>query len=204
MAKLKAPLLSLGAAGQIGKTIVFFPWKGINAAREYVVPANPKTTPQNDQRGYVRTAVAAVHTAEASPTNPLDEEDKTAWSLMATVQGMIMTWFNAMVKVIVDQLVAGDDWSIFGDMHCTPGATKLTVAGFLLANGTAPATNGALYYGTSKTALLGSVACTVAALNGGKDITGLTTGVKYYVQYRPSTPSNQVGSNSGIYSGIAA
>ena len=53
MAKLKAPLLSLGASGAIGRSIVFFPWKGLDCAREYVIPSNPKSTGQLTQRGYL-------------------------------------------------------------------------------------------------------------------------------------------------------
>lgn len=50
MAKLTGPLLSLNAKGQIGKTIVPFNWRGIKAARQYVVPANPQTTDQTVTR----------------------------------------------------------------------------------------------------------------------------------------------------------
>lgn len=46
MAKVKGPLLSLGASGQIGKSLVFGDWRGVKYAREHVVPANPNTTAQ--------------------------------------------------------------------------------------------------------------------------------------------------------------
>lgn len=46
MAKVKGPLLSLGASGQIGKAIVFGDWRGVKYAREHVVPANPRSTAQ--------------------------------------------------------------------------------------------------------------------------------------------------------------
>ena len=46
MAKVKGPLLSLGASGQIGKSIVFGDWRGVKYAREHVNPANPQTTAQ--------------------------------------------------------------------------------------------------------------------------------------------------------------
>lgn len=46
MAKVKGPLLSLSASGQIGKSIVFGDWRGVKYAREHVVPANPQTTAQ--------------------------------------------------------------------------------------------------------------------------------------------------------------
>lgn len=46
MAKLTGPLLSFGARGSVGKTLVAASWRGVPYARQYVVPANPKTTDQ--------------------------------------------------------------------------------------------------------------------------------------------------------------
>jgi len=51
MAKTRAPLLSFGARGQIGKTMVGASWRGVNYMREYVVPANPQTAAQMSVRG---------------------------------------------------------------------------------------------------------------------------------------------------------
>lgn len=50
MAKLTAPLLSFGARGQIGKTMVVGSWRGVKYARQHVVPANPRTTAQQANR----------------------------------------------------------------------------------------------------------------------------------------------------------
>lgn len=50
MAKLTGPLLSFGAKGQLGKAMVTASWKGIPYARQYVVPANPRTTAQQAVR----------------------------------------------------------------------------------------------------------------------------------------------------------
>jgi len=55
MARLTAPLLSLGAAGQLGKALVFASWKGIPYARQYVIPENPKSTAQQEIRGIFYT-----------------------------------------------------------------------------------------------------------------------------------------------------
>lgn len=46
MAKITAPLLSLSARGTIAETITFSAWRGVDYARQRVVPANPKTTAQ--------------------------------------------------------------------------------------------------------------------------------------------------------------
>lgn len=50
MAKLTGPLLSMGARGQIGKTLVTATWRGVAYARQHVVPANPRTTAQQTTR----------------------------------------------------------------------------------------------------------------------------------------------------------
>jgi hypothetical protein len=50
MAKVTGPLQSFSASGQIAKSIVFGAWKGINYVRQYVIPANPQSESQGDQR----------------------------------------------------------------------------------------------------------------------------------------------------------
>ena len=50
MAKVTAPLFSLGASGKIGDAIVYFTWKGRNVVRQFLVPANPQSTGQGDRR----------------------------------------------------------------------------------------------------------------------------------------------------------
>ena len=51
MAKVTAPLLSMGARGQIGKSQVYAVWRGVPYARQRVVPANPNSTAQQSTRG---------------------------------------------------------------------------------------------------------------------------------------------------------
>lgn len=204
MAKLKGPLFSLGASQQLGKALVFFPWKGLNVVREYVVPSNPKTSGQTTQRGYLTSAVWLIHVAQAATPSPLDEEDIMAYALLASIRPTPRTWFNELVKQCVDQLKDALTCVVWRDGHLTPGANQLT---FKIANlsriGAVP-TNGDIFWGTSKTALIHSQACTPAQIQGGQAIVGLTTGVKYYAQYRPDTPVALIGANSGIYYGVAA
>ncbi len=56
MAVVTGPVLSIGARGKIAKSIVFATWRGVKYARQYVVPANPKTVAQLA----VRTTFAAI------------------------------------------------------------------------------------------------------------------------------------------------
>lgn len=51
MAKITGPLISLGARGTIAKTATFSSWRGRGYVRTRVIPANPQTTAQTEQRG---------------------------------------------------------------------------------------------------------------------------------------------------------
>jgi len=119
-AKLKAPLLSLGAAGAIGKSIVYFAWKGIDAVREYVIPSNPRSAAQITQRGYFTAAVLGWH------DNAYTDADRIAWNRYAGTLAKIMSGFNAMIRVAVAALAVPSLWRLISDIQVdTP-----TVNGF--------------------------------------------------------------------------
>lgn len=196
MAKLKAPLLSLGAAQQIGKTLVFFSWKGINAVREYVVPSNPKTSAQTTQRGYMTNAVSRIHTAQGRETNPLDADDVTAYQALANLRPTPRTWFNEVVKQMIDQQVNSKGYPIYTNVTLTPGDGEVAVQAYCYYDNPDDAY---IYYGTSPTALVNSVEAIVAGSSISKTISSLTNGVKYYFQIRPKSGDGSEGGNSGIY-----
>lgn len=50
MAKVTGPLFSMSASGKLGDAMVFFPWKGLNVVRQWVIPANKMSAPQGNQR----------------------------------------------------------------------------------------------------------------------------------------------------------
>jgi len=50
MAKVTGPLQSLGASGQLAKSMVFFSWKGVAVVRQWLKPANPQSAAQGDVR----------------------------------------------------------------------------------------------------------------------------------------------------------
>ncbi|MBA7532778.1 hypothetical protein ES705_25008 [subsurface metagenome] len=198
MAKLKAPLLSLGASGAIGKAIVYFPWKGLNVAREYVIPANPKTTLQTTQRGYLSAAVVAIHDAQADLTNPLIEADIVAYALYGSCEPTPRTWFNQAVKDWIDQEVATKKPCLCSAGALTPGASQLGVSLYLWE---ATCVAGKFFYGTSKTALINSEDAVIVTQEATATIAGLTPGVKYFVQFRPDAADPSEGARSGIYHG---
>lgn len=204
MAKLKAPLLSLGASGSIGKAIVYFTWKGLNVARQHVVPSNPKTSGQTTQRGYLTEAVDAIHAAQALAADPLAEADTMAYSLWGSIFAAPRTWFNQAVKNAIDQRVAALRGAIYRAGATTPGVNTLAVTlDFTKISGANDITAGTFYYGTSKTALIHSEAAVVLADNAAATLAGLVTGTKYYWQFRPSAHIDYAGAYSGIYYGVA-
>jgi len=209
VAKLKAPLFSLGARGQLAKTLVFFPWKGINAVREYVIPSNPKTALQVAHRAHLTEAVVYIHAAQARVDNPLNETDQMAYSALASAKGKIMTWFNQAVKLWVDVKVAGKTPCIYSDGVITDKDVSAIDAFIKLNEETgSDLADGKFYFGTSKTNLIHSA---VAAITGGdkavlvdEDLSAfLTAGVKYYWQFRPDTGDLCEGADSGIYYFVA-
>lgn len=105
MAKLKAPLLSFGASGKIAGALVYFPWKGINAVREYVVPANPKSTLQIAQRTIFSTGVIVWHAAAYT------DADRIAWNRYAGQLADIMSGFNAFMRIYIAQAIAALPWT---------------------------------------------------------------------------------------------
>lgn len=209
MAKLKAPLMSLGATQQLGKALVFFPWKGLNVVREYVVPSNPKTALQTTQRGYVTAGVAMVHTAQADATEPLISADQIAYSALAAAKGKIMTWFNQAVKLWVDVKVAGNTPIIYASGTITdPDRTSLDMNIHIHEEVALTLVAGTFYFGSSKTNLIHAHAGWVnpAGVVGltNEDISAwATAGVKYYVQFRPDVADPCEGADSGIYYFVA-
>ncbi len=210
MAKLKGPLMSLGASGKLADTLVFFPWKGLNCVREYVIPANPKTALQTTQRDILGDAVALVHTAMADATNPLKSIDQVAYATLAAAKGRIITWFNQAVKLYIDTLIAAAVGCIYCDMTFTTKTVGAIDLELYLNEGT-PSTlvAGTFFFGSTKTNLIHQAAATVTAGDKvalvAEDCSAfLTAGVKAYVQFRPDAADGCEGADSGIYNFYAA
>lgn len=206
MAKVKAPLFSFGAVGKIADSLIFGSWKGVNTVKSYVVPSNPRTTSQQTQRGYLTSVVDDIHACQALAVDPLAQVDTIAYEQYGRTLGKTMSWWNAVIKQCVDQLVAGKNYAICRAGSSTPADGQLTVSvDFTEETGAGESiTAGSFYYGTSPSALINSVAATVVADNAEKAITGLTNGTKYYWQFRSSAHADFAGVRSGIYHGTPA
>ncbi len=209
MAKLKAPLLSLGASGAIGKSLVFFGWKGLDVVREYVVPANPKSSLQVTQRGYLTACVAKIHSAMVIATNEFKEKDKTANALWGSTYPTPRTWFNQICKMWIDCKRLADIPIIYRDGTTAPTlATGARMTVYLSEETNDELAAGKFWLGTSKTAMLKSKNASVnshltAYVDAADDFDDLVAGTKYYWQFRPASGDPCEGAYSGIYSFVA-
>jgi len=104
MAKVKSPLFSMSASGQLGKSLVYMSWKGIDDVRTYVIPANPRSAGQVTQRGYFSAAVALWH---ATAFNAVDKVAFNTWSAQAAKP---RSGFNQFVDSVVTGLAIPHTW----------------------------------------------------------------------------------------------
>lgn len=190
MAKLKAPLLSFGARGQLAKALVFFPWKGIDCVRTYVIPANPQTTAQTTQRGHLTAGVTEWHSSEYTAL------DVTAWNRLAGIAEKIMAGFNRMIQAYVVEKILGNTWERLHDAFTDGiGANGFNVMITKAAGGNAPT----VHYGTRKTHFPDSEAL---ADQGGDvwavTLAGLTASTLYYF-YVDVGSSGTDYARTGIY-----
>ncbi|GAJ22475.1 unnamed protein product, partial [marine sediment metagenome] len=95
--------------GALAKTLVYGDWKGIDYVRQYVIPANPKTADQQEQRGFFTAAIEAWH------VDGYTEDDVTAWNLYALAQKIAASGFNMFVKLKVLASVAVKTWGALKD-----------------------------------------------------------------------------------------
>lgn len=109
MAKTTAPLLSMGARGQIGKSQVYASWRGISYARQLVVPSNPNSTAQQATRG-VFAAMSDLW--KNGPTLLL-----APWNAFAS--GKPLTGRNAFIGENISALRGEADRALF---KASPGA----------------------------------------------------------------------------------
>jgi len=129
MPKVTAPLLSFGASGQVGKTLVASKWKGRAYMRQYVIPGNPNSSEQQLTRNAFTWLQAVYKIAPPLFTAP--------WEAYAT--GKVMTARNALTKFNLPGLREETDLTNFvfcpgalgglppASINVTPGSGQLTI-----------------------------------------------------------------------------
>jgi hypothetical protein len=189
MAKVKGPLFSLDASGKLADSIVYLKWKGISDVRSYVIPANPRSPRQQEQRSRMTEAVDLWHTTD------FNELDYEAWDLYATIMPSPMSGFNAFIKSYIDARVDGVNFTpLYGGT-----ISNITSAGFTFTIKSDLSADVKLYIGASKTILGTEITGTY---NSGTKtwtftVTGLAAGAKYYFEVKSTDPDDQ--GRTGIY-----
>jgi hypothetical protein len=191
MAKVTSPLLSFSARGKLADSLVFFPWKGINAVRQYVIPADTPSAAKDTQRGYITTAVAEYHAAGYTPT------DMVAWETLAGIGSAIMSGFNRMIKEHVLQEKLGNVWTrLYQGSMTEPTTTTIDAHVNKAAGGLSPE----VYYGLSKTSMLSHKTCGwTAGTDWSVTVDGLTADKMYYFTFQVGV-SGATWGRLGIYS----
>jgi hypothetical protein len=103
MAKVTGPMMGFSGSGTLAKTITFGKWRGIQYARQRVVPANPNTTDQQTTRTTFATARAIWQRLPADGQAPWD----------AFAKGRPFTGMNAFVGQNTSALRGQADTSLF-------------------------------------------------------------------------------------------
>ena len=188
MAKVKGPLFSLSASGQIAKTLVYGDWKGIDVVRKYVIPANPNTAAQQQQRGYFGNAVEDWH------TDGFTAVDVVAWNLYALAQKVAASGFNMLVKLKIICAVASESWVALKDCLVTAvGAAGAQIN----ITGTVGSTI-KLYWGTSKTSMFNEESMVDTAGDYEVTLAACSASTKYYFYIKDVGAGEQA--RTGIYS----
>jgi len=187
MAKVTGPLFSLAASGKLANSLVYLSWKGIDDVRQYVIPANPKTSGQQQQRGYFTDGVEDWHTAGYTA------DDVAAYNLAALAEKLPMSGFNIHEKYFVDAKVSGLTW--YALTNCA--VSGVTASGASVAVNVASDQTGVLHYGTSKSTMNTTVSGTFTTDHYDFTLSGLNANTKYYFWIENTAVS--AAGRTGIY-----
>ncbi|MEE9284353.1 MAG: hypothetical protein V3V35_01355 [Dehalococcoidia bacterium] len=189
MAKVTAPLFSFGARGKLGDALVYFPWKGIEVVRTYVVPANPNSAAQQTQRGRLTNAVTDWHDIG------LIAGDVTAWDRHAATRPSSMSGFNSFTSDHI-AIQAGTDTPDMGFNATVTDDGDDTFTMTIDEDGAASAVD--MIWGTSPTSLINTEVCTEVADTWTGDPTDNVAGQTIYARFEISDAGGIIG-RTGIY-----
>ena len=195
MAKLVGPLMSFGARGKLGGSLVYSAWKGINTARQLVTPANPRSPAQVAQRDLLALIVAAWRSVD------IEQAVRTAWNKMAQLTGRPLSGFNLFSSQLV-QLAAIDPAASIVSGVSDTGADTVNLSCVNLDDLAVgdEAGNFTILYGASPDALLNEATSALAAGVIAFDATaaGFTAADKIFVTVRKSTIGGESFDRCGI------
>lgn len=189
MAKVNAPLFSFGARGKLGDALVYFPWKGLDVVRTYVVPANPNSAAQQTHRARMTASVSDWHTIGITTL------DATAWDRHAATLPRAMSGFNSFTKDHINLQVGGDTPEMgFAATVVDDGDDTFTMT--IDEAGAGVSVN--LKWGTSPTALINTEVATEAANTWTADPADNVSGQTIFGRFEISDGGGIIG-YSGIY-----
>lgn len=195
MAKLVAPLMSFGARGKLGGSLVYSAWKGINTARQLVTPANPRSAAQVAQRGLLSVIVTAWRSTEVS------QAVRTGWNKAAQLTGRALSGFNLFASQLV-KLVAEDPDASFVSAVASSvvGGVKFTMLNLDDLTTGDEAGNFTALVGRSPDALLTDIteAISAGALTLDLEAAGFAGGDTVYVQVRKAGTGSTAFDRSGV------
>lgn len=121
MAKVRLPLLGLGASGTIGEALTYASWRGIDYVRERVIPQNPQTVAQ--------TAVRDTFTSLNTIWTFIGALSRAPWTL--TAAGRPVTDRNLHISRNLAALIGDADmvdyvWSPATNAPFTPAISSVT------------------------------------------------------------------------------
>lgn len=195
MAKLVAPLMSFGARGKLGGSLVYSAWKGIATARQLVTPANPRSAAQVAQRGLLSVIVTAWRSTEVS------QAVRTGWNKAAQLTGRAISGFNLFTSQLVKLASEVPDASFVSviDDACVSSLSLIMLNLDDLTTGD-EAGNFTILVGDSPDALLTDI--TVAINNGfltfDLSAKGWKAGDVVFIQVRKAGTGTVVYDRSGI------
>jgi len=103
MAILTGPVLSFNPSGTVDKSIVFYPFRGRTCVRSYIIPPDPKTPRQMEQRSKIRQAVDIWHSLFQ------DKAIHDGWQCHADTFSLQQSGYNLTLSNIIRTLRAHPD-----------------------------------------------------------------------------------------------
>ena len=195
MAKLTGPLMSFGARGKLGGSLVYSAWKGINTARQLVTPANPRTPGQIAQRDLLSLIVVAWR------STAIAQAVRLGWNKAAQLTGRAISGFNIFTSQLVKLAAELPAASVVAEITGT-AVTDVNFAMVNLDDLTAgdEAGNFTVLVGDSPDALLTDVPAVIAAGVISVDLgaLGWEADDVVFVQVRKAGTGTAVYDRSGI------
>lgn len=195
MAKLTGPLMSFGARGKLGGSLVYSAWKGINTARQLVTPSNPRTPAQIAQRDLLALIVEAWRSTEVS------QAVRTGWNKAAQLTGRALSGFNLFASQLVKLVAEDPDASFVSAVASTSvGGVQFTMLNLDDLTTGDEAGNFTALVGNSPDALLTDITASIAAgvLTLDLDSAGWVSGDTVYVQVRKTGTGATAYDRSGV------